>query len=78
MLAGLGSAQHKWYFDASQTHSGVHEDLAAPYQWSSEVFVEEIQIYDEEDRVKTLHPVFALPENVPERTRAYFIAKGGF
>ena len=35
------------------------------------------QIYDEKDRVKTVHPVFVVPEGVAEATRAYFATKGG-
>ena len=52
--------------------------LSSPYQWTSEIFVEESQIYDEEDRVRTLHPVFVISEGAAEEMRAYFSSKGGF
>jgi protein farnesyltransferase subunit beta len=38
----------------------------------------ESQIYNELDRVGTLHPIFVIPEGVAEKTRAYFASKGGF
>ena len=52
--------------------------LTSAYQWTAEPIVEESQVYDEEDRVGTLHPVFVIPEGVAEETRAYFALKGGF
>jgi protein farnesyltransferase subunit beta len=52
--------------------------LNSPYQWVSEQFREEGQVYDEEDRVGTLHPVFVIPEGAAEEARAYFVSKGGF
>ena len=38
--------------------------------------VEADQIYDEGDRVGTVHPVFVVPEGVAERTRAYYESRG--
>ncbi|KAI9646931.1 CAAX farnesyltransferase (FTase) subunit beta [Ciborinia camelliae] len=79
VLAGLSSAQHKWHFNTSaqktESSSGM---LFSPYQWTAERYVETTQIYDEEDRVGTLHPVFVIPEGVAEETRAYFASKGTF
>ena len=40
--------------------------------------MEESQIYDEEDRVGTLHPILVIPEGIAEQTKAYFASKGGF
>ena len=36
------------------------------------------QIYDEEDRVRTSHPVFVIPEGAAEDARTHFATKGGF
>jgi protein farnesyltransferase subunit beta len=36
------------------------------------------EVFDEVDRVGTLHPIFVIPEGVAEQTREYFAAKGGF
>ncbi|TVY24793.1 Protein farnesyltransferase subunit beta [Lachnellula hyalina] len=78
VLAGLSSAQHKWHFNASPMEMESSGTLSSPYQWTSEIFVEDSQIYDEEDRLKTLHPVFVISEGAAEEMRAYFSSKGGF
>ena len=78
VLAGLSSAQHKWRFNASIPGPEAVGTLPAPYQWTVEPTHEEDQIYDEKDRVGTVHPVFVIPEGIAEQTRAYFASKGGF
>ncbi|KAJ8064484.1 hypothetical protein OCU04_006818 [Sclerotinia nivalis] len=78
VLAGLSSAQHKWHFNTSTQKEELSGMLVSPYQWTAEPYIETTQIYDEEDRVGTLHPVFVIPEGVAEETRAYFAAKGTF
>jgi protein farnesyltransferase subunit beta len=78
VLAGLSSAQHKWHFNTAATKEETTGILSSAYQWTSEPIIEESQIYDEEDRVGTLHPVFVIPEGSAEETRAYFASKGGF
>jgi protein farnesyltransferase subunit beta len=52
--------------------------LTSPYRWTAEQFIEEGQVYNEEDRVRTLHPVFVIPDGAAEETREYFASKGGF
>jgi protein farnesyltransferase subunit beta len=74
----LSSAQHKWHFNTSTTKTAFEGNLASPYQWTSEPLIEDTQIYDEEARVGTLHPVFVIPEGAAEAARAHFSAKGGF
>ncbi|KAF7957540.1 hypothetical protein EAE96_003117 [Botrytis aclada] len=78
VLAGLSSTQHKWHFNTSAQKTESSGTLVSPYQWTAEPYVETTQIYDEEDRVGTLHPVFVIPEGVAEETRAYFASKGTF
>lgn len=78
MLAGLSSAQHKWYVHSTNSVGNLSGSLTAPYMWASEKYAAVDQIYDEVDRIKTSHPVFVIPEGVAERTRAYFADKGGF
>lgn len=74
MLAGLSSAQNKWHWDPSM--APVSGTLRSAYQWRAEAMVEADQIYDEGDRVGTVHPVFVVPEGVAERTRAYYESRG--
>lgn len=78
VLSGLSSAQHKWHFNTPATKEATSGVLSSAYQWTSEPITGESQIYDELDRVGTLHPVFVIPEGVAEETRAYFASKGGF
>jgi len=77
VLAGLSSAQHTWTFSVLPD-SEATMPLNPGFQWSSAPITEDTQIFDEEDRVETVHPVFVIPEGVAERTRAYFADKGGF
>lgn len=78
VLAGLSSAQHKWHFNTPTAMTETSGALVSAYQWTAEPFIGDSQIYDEEDRVGTLHPVFVIPEGLAEETRAYFTSKGGF
>jgi protein farnesyltransferase subunit beta len=58
--------------------SALDGTLTSPYRWTSEQFIEEGQVYNEEDRVRALHPVFVIPDGSAEETREYFASKGGF
>jgi protein farnesyltransferase subunit beta len=76
VLAGLTSAQNNWHFDASASESSGF--LSSAFQWTSEPIVEHSQIFDEEDRIGTLHPVFVIPQGTAEEMRAHFTSRGGF
>ncbi|KAF6804204.1 prenyltransferase and squalene oxidase [Colletotrichum musicola] len=76
VLSGLSSAQHRWdltYVDDDDTIlpeprwrvSDEDEDAAA-------------QIFDEEDRVGTIHPVYTIPQDSVDDMMAYFASKQGF
>ncbi|RDL39597.1 uncharacterized protein BP5553_03937 [Venustampulla echinocandica] len=78
VLAGLSSAQHKWHFNATGNPMEAGLTRSSAYQWTSEKVVEDSQIYDEEDRVRTLHPVFVIPEGAAEEARAHFSSKEAF
>lgn len=69
-------AQHKWHFTTSSEFSSG--SMLPELKWTSEPVIEDPQIYDEKDRVRTVDPVFVIPEGVAERTQAYFASKGGF
>jgi len=77
VLAGLGSAQHKWHFNTASTKLPAKGELVAAYQWTAKPVLRDSLIFDEEDRVRTVHPVFVVPEGVAEATRMYYAAKGG-
>lgn len=78
VLAGLSSAQHKWHFNTATENNETNGRLVSPYRWTAEPYVGDSQIFDEEDRVKTLHPIFVIPEGRAEEMKAYFTSKGGF
>lgn len=46
--------------------------------WSVSPHVKGEQIFDEEDRVRTTHPVFVIPQHKAESCQKYFASKQGF
>jgi protein farnesyltransferase subunit beta len=47
-------------------------------EWAASLFSDGEQIFDEEDRVKPVHPVFVIPQDKADAVRQYFMAKAGF
>ncbi|PBP25367.1 prenyltransferase and squalene oxidase [Diplocarpon rosae] len=78
VLAGLSSAQNNWFFNATESQTGASDPLTSAFQWNSEPIIESSQIFDEQDRIGTLHPVFVIPQGTAEEMRAYFTSRGGF
>ncbi|CAG9943834.1 unnamed protein product [Clonostachys rosea f. rosea IK726] len=75
VLSGLSSVQHKWTLNAARTDPSVERTD----KWSVGPFKEGgQQIFDEEDRVRTTHPVFVIPQQKAEDMLNYFAAKTGF
>lgn len=74
VLSGLSSAQHKWDLVAARTH----EAIVAGDSWSVSPYMEGEQIFDEEDRVATVHPVYVIPKHKVEEIQNYFASKEGF
>lgn len=46
--------------------------------WSVAPYLDEVQVFDEQDRIVPLHPVYAVPLSCVTEMRAYFDAKQGF
>lgn len=93
MLSGLSSAQHKWELAATtrggldaDPNAGVEEDAEeaeANFEepaasWSVSPYLDEVQVFDEQDRIVPLHPVYAIPSECVSDIKAYFDAKQGF
>ncbi|CZS99160.1 related to RAM1-protein farnesyltransferase, beta subunit [Rhynchosporium graminicola] len=79
VLAGFSSTQNNWTFNhqgSPQLASG--SSLLSAFQWTSEPIIEDSQIFDESDRIGTLHPIFVIPEGAAEKMRAHFTNRGGF
>ncbi|OAQ93660.1 farnesyltransferase subunit beta [Purpureocillium lilacinum] len=74
VLSGLSSAQHKWTFVSARADAAVLDGDV----WSVSPHVKGEQIFDEEDRVCTTHPVFVIPQHKAESCQKYFASKQGF
>ena len=80
-LAGLSSAQNHYYY--IPTENTPSQDLTASFQWKafkvsadlSSTDKPDVPIFEEQDRVALIHPVFVVPWGAAERARAYFEAK---
>lgn len=73
VLSGLSSAQHKWTLRvARQDRAMMSGDvwMASPAEGE--------QIFDDEDRVCAMHPIFVIPPSQVEACQRYFGAKSGF
>lgn len=54
------------------------EGISEVDEWAASPFSEDEQIFDEEDRVRPVHPVYVIPQDTVEAARRYFTAKPGF
>lgn len=41
-------------------------------------YMDEVQVFEESDRVVPIHPVYAIPQEAVEKVRHYFSDKQGF
>ncbi|KAF7547767.1 hypothetical protein G7Z17_g7511 [Cylindrodendrum hubeiense] len=74
VLSGLSAAQHKWDLVTPR----AHESIVAGDVWTVSPYMEGEQIFDEEDRVCTVHPVYVIPQHKVEEIQSYFATKSGF
>jgi protein farnesyltransferase subunit beta len=78
-LAGLSAAQHKYVYDKNVNKDLGTGDFGAPYHWKTEgQYDGEDKVWEEEDVVRTVHPVFVIPYMSVYEIRKYFEAKEGF
>lgn len=74
VLSGLSSAQNKWRLVASR----ADETLLGGDLWEVLPHTKGEQIFDEDDRIGTIHPVYAIPQHRVDAIRSYFSSKEGF
>lgn len=74
VLSGLSSAQHRW----DLTYVNEDETILPKPKWVVSPCAEGAQIFDEEDRVGTIHPVYTIPQESVDDMKAYFAARQGF
>lgn len=75
VLAGLSFAQHKWTLASARADALLmHGDAwtVAPFKSDEE------QIFEENDRVATTHPVYVIPQRNVDDCQRYFASKIGF
>jgi protein farnesyltransferase subunit beta len=78
-LAGLSAAQHIQVFDGDMERDIGKGELGAPYYWRHGGRYEgEDLVWDQQDLVKEVHPVFIVPYRAAAECREYFEAKEGF
>lgn len=46
--------------------------------WAASPYMKGEQIFDEEDRVCAIHPVYALPQHTVDEVQQYYRSKPGF
>lgn len=68
VLAGLSAAQHTW---SPPTRDENAWTTVFPY-------LDDVQIYENVDRLRTVHPVYVIPPRKAEEMMAYFKAKESF
>ena len=73
-LAGLNAAQNHYYYSTDPAQKATA--LSASFNWKVDVSREEDVVFDEDDRVQLIHPVYVLPWGIAEQTREFFINKG--
>ncbi|KAM0278993.1 hypothetical protein ACHAQH_004861 [Verticillium albo-atrum] len=74
VLSGLTSAQHNW----DMTYVDEDDTILAEPRWRVKPRTGADQVFDEEDRVATIHPAYTIPEHKAYAMKAYFAAKTGF
>lgn len=73
-LAGLNAAQNHYYYSAETDQREA--PLSAGLNWRVDASREEDVVFDEDDRVRLVHPVYVLPWGTAEQTREFFSDKG--
>ncbi|KAI1827277.1 terpenoid cyclases/Protein prenyltransferase [Xylaria intraflava] len=73
VLSGLSSAQH-----TTQVLPPDTDEVTMPWTYRVIPRLGEVQVYDEEDRVKPTDPVFVIPEERRKEIMSYFSARPGF
>ncbi|KAL2873861.1 CAAX farnesyltransferase (FTase) subunit beta [Colletotrichum sp. CLE4] len=74
VLSGLSSAQHQW----DLTYVNEDETILSEPKWVASPCAEGTQVFNEEDRVGTIHPVYTIPQESVDDMKAYFASKQGF
>lgn len=84
VLSGLSSAENRWQL-ISPDPTSVGDDgdggdvaLAAAPRWAVWPYQGEEEVFDDDDRVAPVHPIYVIPEDKVASAQAYFAALVGF
>ncbi|KAL9097128.1 MAG: hypothetical protein Q9165_000555 [Trypethelium subeluteriae] len=69
-LAGLNAAQNHYYYSTDTERNPA--PLSASFNWRVDATKEEGVPFDEDDRIRLVHPVYVLPWGTAEQTREFF------
>lgn len=72
VLSGLSSAEHKWELTVD-----AEEPALEAFTWTVSPYSED-QIFDEQDRIHPIDPVYTIPERCVRDIKRYFAEKQGF
>jgi len=78
VLSGLSSVQNKWQLVAPSDRPGEEALQDVSPEWVVSPYLDEVQIFGDEDRVGSVHPVYTIPSRRVDDIKAYFAAKQGF
>lgn len=74
VLCGLTTTQYEW----DLTYIDDDETILAEPQWKVTPRIGQDQLFEEEDRISTIHPAYGIPEQKAYDMIAYFASKAGF
>lgn len=78
-LAGLSATQYKYVYDENVNKDIGTEDLGAPYHWKTNgAYDGKDIVWDQDDVIRAVHPVFIIPYRSVYECRRYFEGKEGF
>jgi protein farnesyltransferase subunit beta len=78
-LAGLSAAQYKYVYDENVNKDIGIGSLGAPYHWKTEGGYEgKDVVWDSEDVIRAVHPLFIIPYRSVYECRRYFETKEEF
>lgn len=81
VLSGLSAAQHQWELSASSTGDEaylVSVSTAADAAWTVLPYLDDMQVFEERDLVRPIHPAYTIPQKSQQDMQSYFFTKQGF
>ncbi len=77
VLSGLSSAQHQWELEDELSSTSVLGPTADSV-WAVLPYLDGPQVFDNADRVRPIHPVYAIPQQQVRAVKEFFGGKMGF